>query len=127
MNVYSFEKLDVWERASSLSKEIYIITNSCFPVSQRYGLSSQLQRAAISVSSNIAEGTSRNSFKEQCRFTNIAYGSLMEVLSQLKIVYDLEYIDEIKYTELRNLIDIISISLCKLRNYQQHQFKLLNS
>jgi len=50
----------------------------------------------------------------------------MEVLSQLKIVYDLGYINEIKYTELRNLIDIISISLCKLRNYQQHQFKLLN-
>ena len=119
MSIYSFEKLDVWRKSCLLAKEIYLITNKYFPQSEKYGLSSQIRRSSISVSSNIAEGTSRNSGKEQARFTNIAYGSLMEVLSQILIVRDLNYIDETHYLKIRKMINTISSSLCKLRDYQQ--------
>ncbi len=72
--IYSFEKLDVWQEARKLVKEIYIVSD-LFPTSEKFGLTNQIRRASVSVVSNIAEGVSRFSPKEQIRFIEIAYGS----------------------------------------------------
>lgn len=112
--LYGFEKLDVWHNALSLAKSIYLITND-FPNFEKYGLSSQIQRAAVSISSNIAEGTGRTSAKEQKRFVEIAYGSLMETLSQLYLAVDLEYIKIDVIDDIRPLIEKISYQLSRLR------------
>lgn len=112
--LYGFEKLDVWHNARSLAKSIYLITND-FPNFEKYGLSSQIQRAAVSISSNIAEGTGRTSAKEQKRFVEIAYGSLMETLSQLYLAVDLEYIKIDVIDDIRPLIETKSYQLSRLR------------
>ena len=112
--VYSFEKLDVWQEAHLLVKEIYRVTES-FLNSEKYGLSNQIQRAAVSVVSNIAEGVSRFSPKEQIRFIEIAYGSLTEVYCQLIIAMDLNYINKEKLELLKTTILKISNQLNALK------------
>ena len=93
MKQYTFEKLDVWQDSRKLIKRVYQITQS-FPVEEKYGLTSQIRRAAVSITSNLAEGSSRQSLKDQARFSILSYGSLMEVLNQLIIAVDLQYLDE---------------------------------
>jgi len=78
---YAFENLTVWQESRKFVKEIYLVTAD-YPKDERYGLISQLRRASVSVSSNLAEGSCRWSKKEQARFYEIAYGSLIEVLNQ---------------------------------------------
>ena len=87
MRLYSFEKLDVWKLSRKLTKNIYKISAG-FPDSEKFGLTSQIRRASISVSSNIAEGSSRKSGVEQARYTEIAFGSLLEILNQLIVAND---------------------------------------
>ena len=87
-----------------LVKEIYQLT-STFPKDEKYGLTSQLRRASVSVSSNIAEGSTRWSKKDQSRFYEIAFGSLIEVLNQLILSTDLEFLQETQLTEIRTKID----------------------
>lgn len=113
MKTYSFEKLDVWQETRQLAVKIYKITRS-FPEDERFGMISQMRRAGISISSNIAEGTSRYSGKDQIRFYEIAYGSLMELLNQLIISCDLEFIREEYLKNLRLDIDSISFKLTRL-------------
>lgn len=84
MYKYSFEDLDVWILASELAVDIYKTTEN-FPKSELFGLTSQLRRASISVSSNIAEGSGRSTQNDKAHFSVMAYGSLMEVQSQLLI------------------------------------------
>ena len=79
-----------------------------FPKEEKFALCDQIRRAAISITSNLAEGSGRDSYKEKIHFINIAYGSLMEVYSQLQLSVDLGYLDKEKYLLLRQ--DIISIS-----------------
>ncbi len=88
--VYSFEKLEVWNDARELVKITYKNTSK-FPNYEIYGLSSQMRRAAISISSNIAEGSGRTSKKDQAHFYQIAFSSLLELLSQYYVAFDLEY------------------------------------
>ncbi len=114
-HVYSFEKLEVWQDARKLVKEIYTMTNS-FPNNEVYALTSQIRRAAISIVSNIAEGTSRSSLKEQLRFVEIAYGSLTEVYCQLIIANDLGYLKEDKHNEISEMLLMISNKLNGLKN-----------
>ncbi len=90
MFTYSFEKLEVWKLSRSLVRQIYTITHT-FPDKEKYGLTQQIRRAAISIASNLAEGTSRQTPKENANFTQIAFSSLMELLNQLIIANDLEY------------------------------------
>jgi four helix bundle protein len=115
MYTFSFEKLTVWQNARSLVKEIYNITRS-FPEDEKFGLVSQMRRAIISVSSNIAEGSSRNTNNDQAHFYGIAYSSLMEVLSQIMVSSDLEFISLEQYESLRGSVEEISFSLNGLRN-----------
>lgn len=88
---FSFEKLDVWQKAREYVVFIYQITTK-FPDSEKFGITSQIRRAAISITSNIAEGSSRSSLKEQIRFTEIAYGSALETFCQLILSMDLGFI-----------------------------------
>ncbi len=93
--VSSFRDLDVWKKSMELSVDIYNITQS-FPSTELYGLTSQLRRAAVSVASNIAEGSGRSSTKEFLQFLNIANGSLAEIETQLELAYRLNYIQSIE-------------------------------
>ena len=105
---YNFEKLEVWNDARHFVKAVYNITSN-FPDNEKFGLSSQIQRASVSVVSNIAEGVSRNSVKEQIRFVEIAYGSLKEVYCQLYIAVDLSYL-------ITELFDTIKAEVDKIAN-----------
>jgi four helix bundle protein len=116
MHKFSFEKLDVWIESKELTKSIYQITMS-FPDSEKFGLVSQLRRASVSICSNIAEGTSRISDKDKAHFISISYSSTMEVLNQLILSYELDYINETNYLNYRNQINSISNKLNSLRNY----------
>ena len=104
---YSFEKLEVWNDARNLVKMIYLQTNN-FPERERFGLSSQMQRAVVSIVSNIAEGVSRNSVKEKIRFVELAYGSLMELYCQLYVSVDLDYLTPNTCTPSKAEIDKIA-------------------
>ena len=84
----SYKELIVWQRSIELVKEVYNLTNE-FPRNEIYGLCSQMQRAVISIPSNIAEGYSRKNLKEYLQFLRIAYGSAAELETQLIIVKDL--------------------------------------
>ena len=122
MYIYSFEKLNVWQKARDLNSKVYQITKS-YPKEELYGLVQQIRRASISISSNLAEGSSRTSYKDKARFTNIAYGSLLETLNQLILSKDLNYISEEDYIELRPLIEEIGNKLNALRNSQLQNTK----
>lgn len=82
---FPFEKLDVWQEASSFVKRVYMMTRA-FPAEEKFGLASQLNRAAVSVASNLAEGSCRVSFKDQAHFSQLAYSSLMEAACQISRV-----------------------------------------
>ena len=82
--MFKFEKLDVWQKAMEYADLVYKVTQA-FPSEERYGLTSQLRRSAVSVSSNIAEGASRSSETDYARFIEIAYGSLLESVSELEV------------------------------------------
>jgi len=91
--IRNFKTLLIWQRSRSLVKTIYEIT-STFPTNEKYGLASQLQRASISIPSNIAEGCGRNSEKDLARFLDIAIGSNCEVETQIYLSLDLGFINE---------------------------------
>jgi|SRR5690554_4132254 len=111
---FAFEKLIVWQDARAFVTRIYLTTKR-FPIEERYGLVDQLRRAAISISSNIAEGSSRTSAKDQAHFYQLSFSSLMEVLSQILICSDLDYITEADYTSLRSDIERLSYQINQLR------------
>ena len=117
MYVFSFEKLEVWIESKEFSKSIYSITTR-FPDSEKFVLISQLRRASISIASNIAEGSARKSYKDKAHFTTIAFGSAVEVLNQLIISFELDFISEADYLSLRNALESITNKLNALRNYQ---------
>lgn len=112
--LYGFEKLEVWQDARAFVSTSYKLINS-FPAKERFCLCQQLQRAAISVPSNIAEGMSRSSTKEQIHFIEIAYGSLMEVYCQFYIALDLQYITQNQMEEIKPMVDKISNKLNALK------------
>lgn len=89
--VKSYKELIVWQRSIELVKEIFLLTN-ILPKSELYGLTSQMRRAAVAIPSNIAEGYGRNSTKEYAQFYSIAYGSALELETQLIIVEELNFI-----------------------------------
>ncbi|AIG29925.1 four helix bundle protein [Flavobacterium psychrophilum] len=117
MFTYSFEKLEVWVESKNFSKSIYLVTSK-FPDNEKYGLISQLRRASISICSNIAEGSARNSFKDKAHFTTMAFSSAVEVLNQLIICFEIEFISENEYFKLRGDLESITNKLNALRTYQ---------
>ena len=86
--------LDVWKQARILSKEVYLVSSN-FPSDEKFGLSNQIRRAAVSIPSNIAEGCGRNHPKDSIQFFYVARGSVYEVETQLYLAFDLGFIEEI--------------------------------
>jgi four helix bundle protein len=116
-HVYPFEKLRVWQNARELVKSVYRMTKA-YPLNEVYGLTSQTNRAAVSVAANLAEGSSRTSRKDQAHFSQIAYGSLMELACLLIVAVDLEILSADREAELREEIEAISRQLNALRATQ---------
>jgi four helix bundle protein len=109
--MFGFEKLDVWQKAVEYACTAYEITKT-FPTEERFGLTNQLRRAAVSVSSNIAEGSSRSSKADFKRFIEIAYGSLLETVSEIKVAQKQGFvnkeINEKLYAEAERLAKMLS-------------------
>ena len=101
---FNFRNLICYQKGRTLVKEVYALVKT-FPVEEKYALGDQLRRAVVSVTSNIAEGSGRQSFKDQAHFLELSYGSLMEVMSQLDLALDLNFIDNDKYKRLELLIE----------------------
>jgi four helix bundle protein len=97
--MFNFEKLDVWNEAIAFADSVYTITRS-FPSDERFGLTNQMRRAAVSISSNIAEGSSRSSRADFARFIEIATGSIFEVVSQATIAKRQAFLSEADYAAL---------------------------
>lgn len=90
---FNFEKLEAWQVARKLVYKVYKLLRK-FPSEERFALCDQIRRAVISVPSNIAEGNSRTSLKDQIHFLEIAFGSLSEVYCQLQLAVDLDYMTD---------------------------------
>ena len=115
--MHNFKELKVWQKAIELTVEIYKITSS-FPSEEKFGLISQLRRASVSTSSNIAEGSGRNSDKEFVHFLSISIGSAYETETQLIISKRLNYVDDIRFeerttkiTEIQRMLNAFSENL----------------
>ncbi len=104
--MHRFKDLDMWKVSRKFCSEIYITTTG-FPEHEKFGLTNQLRRAAVSVPSNIAEGCSRSSNKDFSRFLEIAIGSMYEIETQLLIASDLGYINLEKLEESLSTLDRI--------------------
>lgn len=97
--MFNFEKLDVWKKSIRLASAVYTLTKP-FPAEERFGLANQMRRAAVSVSSNLAEGCSRASQADYRRFVEIATGSAFELVSQARIALDQRFISPAAHDEL---------------------------
>ncbi|MFA4834131.1 MAG: four helix bundle protein [Patescibacteria group bacterium] len=98
---HSFEDIKAWQLARDFRRDIYEITKT-FPREELYCLTAQMRRAAISITSNIAEGYGRYNFQENIQFCRIARGSLIEVLGQLYVALDENYINQEEFNNLYN-------------------------
>lgn len=109
--IRSFTDLEAWKRGHKLTLEIYQVTKS-FPKEELFGLTSQIRRSALSITSNIAEGFSRKSSKEKIQFYFIALGSTTELQNQLLLSRDIGYIDKDIFSRIAD----ITVEVHKLIN-----------
>ena len=112
---FSYRKLRVYQQAKELVIYVYGLL-LLFPKEEQYALCDQLRRAVISIPSNIAEGMGRASVKEQVHFIEIAFGSLNEVMCQLELARELNYISDIQLKDSEVLVKSIAQMLSGLRN-----------
>lgn len=110
-----YKELKVWQKAVDFSVAVYRVTES-FPKSELYGITAQIRKCAVSVASNIAEGSERNSDKEFARFLNIAKGSLAECETQCVISLKLGFLSEADYTIIHSMMAEIGKMLNGLSN-----------
>jgi four helix bundle protein len=112
--MFNFEKLDVWRKAIDFADLIYNETRA-FPAEERFGLTNQLRRAAVSISSNIAEGSSRSSKNDFARFAEIAAGSVFEAVSQAFIARRQNFLNEGQFRRIYTDAEELSRMLSGLR------------
>lgn len=91
MTIHNFRELVAWQKAMQLTKRVYMLANT-FPTNEQYGLISQIQRAAVSIPSNIAEGAGRPTQKELVHFLSFSLGSAYELETELLLAKELNYI-----------------------------------
>jgi four helix bundle protein len=115
MSIQSYRELKVWQRAMDLIDGCYHATRS-FPADERYGLVSQIRRAAVSIAANIAEGQGRNHTKEFLNHLSMARGSLMEVETLLLVSQRVGYLPDASLAPLAALCDEVSRMLTGLRH-----------
>ncbi|WP_298762900.1 four helix bundle protein [uncultured Polaribacter sp.] len=104
--MHRYKDLKFWQLSRTFCSDIYVNTKS-FPDDEKFGLISQLRRAAVSIPSNIAEGASRNSNKDFKRFLSISLGSCYEIETQLLISFDLNFINSDEFDKLNNTLNQI--------------------
>jgi four helix bundle protein len=102
--MFNFEKLDAWQHAIDFAAAVYRKTRN-FPGEERFGLTNQMRRAAMSISSNVVEGSSRSSRIDFARFVEIAGGSLFEVVSQAFVAKRQSFLSDSDFTELYQLAE----------------------
>jgi four helix bundle protein len=112
--MFRFEKLEVWQRAIDHAGTIYDVTRS-FPSDERFGLTSQMRRAAVSVSSNIAEGSGRTSDTDFARFLEFSYSSLMEVVSQSTVALRQDFLRKVLFDKIYQDAEELARMLSGLR------------
>ncbi len=103
MRIHNFRELKIWQKSIELTKLVYQILNE-FPADEKYGLKSQIRRCAISIPSNIAEGSGRVGDKEFQHFLSIANGSAFELETQLYLAKEFNYITEENYLNITKLL-----------------------
>jgi four helix bundle protein len=114
--MFNFEKLEVWQKAVDFAEMIYDVTRN-FPSDERFGLTHQMRKAALSISSNLAEGSSRNSKVDYARFVEIASGSLFEVVSQSVVSRRRGFLSEDDFAKIYAASEQQSRMLSGLRSY----------
>src|SRR5216117_675259 len=114
-NMFNFEKLETWQEAIAFADQLYELTSN-FPPDERFGLTNQMRRAAVSISSNLAEGSSRSSRPDFARFVEIGTGSLFEVVSQSFIGRRQEFLNEEEFRRLYAAAEKQGKMLSGLRN-----------
>jgi len=112
---HRFKELDIWKLSRAFCSNLYQLTLK-FPDSEKFGLTNQLRRAAVSITSNIAEGSSRKSNKDFGRFLEIAMGSMYEIETQLLIASDLTFISQNECKELSEKLTSIIKMTSKLKS-----------
>lgn len=117
---FAFENLEAYKVARILVRDIYRLQNK-FPKEERYALGDQIRRSSTSITSNIAEGTGRNSMKEKIHFIEIAFGSMTESFSQLQNAQDLGYILEEEVEALRPQFNHVAALLSLLKKSYEEQ------
>ena len=115
---HNFRDLDVWKKAISFVSRVYALTSS-FPSSELYGIVSQMQRAAVSIPSNIAEGAGRDSNADFSRFISVAEGSACEIETQITIAHEISYIKDEEYNSFLAEIHEIQRMLSGLKRSLQ--------
>jgi four helix bundle protein len=115
-DMFNFEKLDTWQKAIAFADDVYRITRT-FPNDERFGLTNQMRRAAVSISSNIAEGASRNSRIDYARFVEIATGSVFEIVSQSFVSRNQGFLVPADFQFLYSQAEEVSRMLSGLRAY----------
>ncbi len=115
--IESFEDLWVWQKGIELVKQVYLLTGEG-KLNKDFGLRDQLQRAAVSIPTNIAEGFERSSRKEYVLFLNIAKGSAGEVRSLLRVALEIGYLEQSRYDQLRS-------GVLELSRYLSNQIRSL--
>jgi four helix bundle protein len=117
--MHNYKELNIWKKSFEISQDIYLISQD-FPQNENYGLTSQIRRCAVSVPSNIAEGSSRKSDKDFCRFLEIALGSSFELQTQLELAIVVLKINNQNIDKVLNNINenqkMIRGFIMKLRN-----------
>jgi four helix bundle protein len=117
MDYLGYRKLDAYNKAQEFVKSVYVLLKK-FPKEEQFALCSQLRRATVSITSNIAEGVTRYSYKDKIHFLEISYGSLMEVMSQLEIAFGLGYISQ---NDLQNA-EILVVQVARLLTSLQYSY-----
>lgn len=113
--MHQFKELIIWKKSRQFCSTIYLIT-STFPLEEKFGLTNQLRRACVSIPSNIAEGSSRNSNKDFGRFLEIAIGSAYEIETQLLIASDLGFLEIEIQEKLTNQLEEIIKMLSRFKS-----------
>ena len=119
----NFQKLEVWKKSHGFTLAVYRLTAN-FPNAERYGLTSQLQRASASIGANLAEGCGRETDADYKRFVQMAAGSACEVEYHLILAKDLSLIDKQTYEALNGDINEIKRMLCGLTHYLENEIQV---
>lgn len=122
MTISDYRKLEIWQLSINMVKEVYSIINE-LPSSEKYGLSDQMRRSAISIPSNIAEGHGRNSPKEFVRFLLIAKGSINELETQLILCCELGLLEGCRCNSILDMLQSIGKMIYRLINYIENSNK----